>query len=84
MAAGLPVIAFGCVAGLSDMIEDGKSGFLIPLFDQKMFAEKLSLLINNSQLREQMGANAIQSVQKFRPEVIGQKYFDFLFSKEIV
>jgi hypothetical protein len=30
---------------LSDMNEDGKSGFLILLFNQRMFTEKLSLLM---------------------------------------
>jgi GalNAc-alpha-(1->4)-GalNAc-alpha-(1->3)-diNAcBac-PP-undecaprenol alpha-1,4-N-acetyl-D-galactosaminyltransferase len=83
MAAGLPVIAFDCVAGPSDMIDDDKNGFLIPLFDQKLFVKKLSLLMNNEQLRMQMGAAAIESIQKFNPELIGQKYNDFLFSTEI-
>jgi GalNAc-alpha-(1->4)-GalNAc-alpha-(1->3)-diNAcBac-PP-undecaprenol alpha-1,4-N-acetyl-D-galactosaminyltransferase len=84
MAAGLPVIAFDCVAGPSDMIEDGKNGFLIPLFDQKMFVEKLCLLMNGPQLREQMGAAAIESIQRFSPEIIGQKYNNFLFRTETV
>jgi GalNAc-alpha-(1->4)-GalNAc-alpha-(1->3)-diNAcBac-PP-undecaprenol alpha-1,4-N-acetyl-D-galactosaminyltransferase len=80
MAAGLPVVAFDCVAGPSDMIDDGTYGFLIPLFDSKMFAEKLSLLMNNQQLSKQMGASAILSIRKFNPEAIGKKYYEFLFN----
>jgi glycosyltransferase involved in cell wall biosynthesis len=80
MAAGLPVVAFDCVAGPSDMIDDGTNGFLIPLFDSKMFAEKLSLLMNNQQLSKQMGASAILSIRKFNPEAIGKKYYEFLFN----
>lgn len=79
MAAGLPVIAFDCVAGPSDMIEDGQNGFLITLFDEKAFAEKLSMLMNNEQMRKEMGSLAIQSIQQFSPELIGKKYNDFLF-----
>ncbi len=80
MAAGLPVIAFDCVAGPSDMIEDGNNGFLIPLFDQGMFIEKLSFLMNNEEVRTEIGAKAFQSIQKFNPELIGKKYNDFLFN----
>ena len=82
MAAGLPVIAFDCVAGPSDMIEDGQNGFLIPLFNQKIFAEKLSHLMSNERMREQMGTSAIQSTQQFNPELIGKKYNDFLFASK--
>ncbi len=40
MSAGLPVIAFDCVAGPSEMIKDNHNGFLIPLFDYKHFLRK--------------------------------------------
>lgn len=82
MAAGLPVIAYDCVAGPSDMIDDGINGFLIPLFNQEMFAEKLSLLINDQQLQKQMGESAILSIRKYSPELVGKQYLDFLFSKK--
>lgn len=81
MAAGLPVIAYDCVAGPSDMIDDGINGFLIPLFNQEMFAEKLSLLMNDQQLQKQMGESAILSIRKYSPELVGKQYMDFLFSK---
>lgn len=80
MAAGLPVIAYDCVAGPSDMIDNGINGFLVPLFNQEMFAEKLSLLMNDQQLQKQMGKSAILSIRKFSPELIGKQYRDFLFS----
>ena len=83
MAAGLPVIAYDCVAGPSDMIDDGINGFLIPLFNQEVFAEKLSLLMCDQQLQKQMGESAILSIRKFSPELIGKQYRDFLFSKNV-
>jgi len=82
MAAGLPVIAYDCVAGPSDMIDDGINGFLVPLFNQEMFAEKLSLLMNDQQLQKQMGESAILSIRKYSPELVGKQYMDFLFSKK--
>lgn len=80
MAAGLPVIAYDCVAGPSEIIDDGVDGFLIPLFNRELFAEKLSLLMNDQRLRKQMGDSAVLSVRKFGPELIGKQYNDFLFN----
>ena len=35
MGAGLPCIATDCPTGPSELIEDGKSGFLVPVGDYK-------------------------------------------------
>lgn len=64
------------------MIEDGQRGFLIPLFDGKVFEEKLSLLMNGVKLLEQMGISAIQSFKQFSPELIGKRYNDNFFKEK--
>ena len=51
MSAGLPVVAYDCIAGPSDMVIDGENGFLIPLFDQSSFKQRLSQLIKDESLR---------------------------------
>ncbi len=79
MAAGLPVIAFDCVAGPSDLIEDGKNGFLIPLFDNDKFTEKLSELMQNEPMQTEMGEKSRQLIEKFSPDRIGIQYNEFLF-----
>lgn len=43
------------VGGISDLVEDGKTGFLFESENYKQFAEKLSVLIENSELRQKMG-----------------------------
>lgn len=65
MSAGLPVVAYDCTAGPSDMIVDGKNGYLIPLFDQEAFAEKLSKLMNDESLITEMGKYARESIKRF-------------------
>lgn len=65
------------------MNEDGKSGFLISLFNQKVFTEKLSLLMNNLQLLERMGTSAIQTFQNICPEIIVQKSNQFLIDRKV-
>ena len=74
MTCGLPCIAFDCNHGPRDIIEDGKTGYLIPYEDDAMFIEKLSYLIEHPKERERMGKVAIESVKRFSQEEIMNKW----------
>lgn len=78
MSAGLPVVSYDCIAGPSDMINNGENGYLIPLFDQDMFKEKLNYLMNHAEIISQMSENAKLSIKKFSTENICEKYFNFI------
>jgi glycosyltransferase involved in cell wall biosynthesis len=78
MAAGLPVVAFDCIAGPSDMIRDNSNGFLIPLFDYDLFQAKLELLMRNGALAENFGRDAREDIKKFSTERIGREFLDFI------
>jgi glycosyltransferase involved in cell wall biosynthesis len=78
LSFGLPVIAFDCIAGPSDMIEEGKNGNLIKLFDYDDFSKKLSILMEDSILRNKMATFAPISIEKFEKNIIGQEYFKFV------
>lgn len=78
MSASLPVVAYDCVAGPAEIIEDGKNGFLIPLFDKNKFKDKLSIIINSEEKRTEMGNNAQKSIKRFSKEHICSKFFDFI------
>ncbi|MBN1414289.1 MAG: glycosyltransferase [Bacteroidales bacterium] len=78
MSAGLPVVAYDCVAGPSEMIIDNHNGFLVPLFDDGQFRQKLKLLMENEALRNRLGKNAIEDIRKFSIEEIGEKYLKFI------
>lgn len=81
LAAGLPVIAYDCIAGPSDMIQDGENGYLIPLFDQVMFEEKLNKLMGDETLIRTMGNVAVESVKKYSIENIVSDYYNVIMSK---
>ena len=70
MSCGIPVVAFDCPYGPSEIITDGKDGFLIDCYNVEAFADKLCLLMENETLRKQMGQNAIQSSQRFTKDKI--------------
>lgn len=78
MAAGLPVVAFDCVAGPSEMIIDGHNGFLVPLFDTRMFELKLKQLMEDEELRKRLGANGRESVKRFSKEMICEGFYEFI------
>ena len=75
MSAGLPVVAYDCVAGPSDMIADGQNGYLIPLFDDKMFEDRLRYLMENEAERQRMGVYARERILRFSVESIGEQYY---------
>lgn len=78
MSAELPVVAFDCIAGPSDLVVDGKTGFLIPLNDKELFAQKLQLLIDNPETRETMGKNAKEFIAQFDLNYICKAFENFI------
>lgn len=78
MRAGLPIVAYDCVAGPSEMIDNGKNGFLIPLFEDNLFAEKLRHLIDNNDERQEMGQYAKECIKKFSPNIVCEQYYRFI------
>ena len=80
MSAALPVVAFDCIAGPSDLVADGSNGFLIPLKDNDLFAQKLQILIDNPQLRESMGENSKAFIAKFELNYICAAFEKFITS----
>lgn len=80
MSAGLPVVAFDCVAGPSEMINNGIDGFLLPVFDFNSLEEKVLTLMDDKDLREQMGREAMSSIKRFSINHIGEMYYSFITS----
>lgn len=64
MACGTPVVA-SQVGGLAFLVQDGETGFTVPVDDPTALAEKLLLLIRNAGLRQEMGRNAIHFAQNY-------------------
>jgi len=63
------------VGGVSEVLIDGQTGFLIDNFDKKVFKEKLMELMQNSDLRRILGENAFNMISKgFDPEINAKKF----------
>jgi len=55
MAAGLPVVATA-VGGIPELVEDGRTGRLVPPGDAEVLAERIRLLLRNHEVQDAMGA----------------------------
>jgi len=78
LSAGLPVVSYDCTAGPSEMIEDGKNGFLIPEFNQTKFKKKLSQLMLDRKLRKNMSKGTKSSIYRFNTNIIANKFYSFI------
>ena len=55
MAMGLPVVA-SAAGGLPEVVQDERTGYLVPAADAPALAERLGILLRDAQLRRTMGA----------------------------
>lgn len=78
MSAGLPVIAFDCIAGPSEMITNEINGYLIPLYDYESFRQKLETLMKDEEMRTRMGDKAREDIKQFDINRVGSEYLNFI------
>jgi glycosyltransferase involved in cell wall biosynthesis len=65
MRAGLPVVA-SAVGGVSELVHDGRTGFLIPPGDEALLADRLELLAGDPGLRARLGtASRVHCLDKY-------------------
>lgn len=58
MASGCACISTNCDFGPSELINDGVNGFLVPVHDYKLIAEKVCTLIEDDELAESFSVEA--------------------------
>jgi glycosyltransferase involved in cell wall biosynthesis len=61
MSAGVPIICTD-VGFMNEIVIPGETGFLVPVDDPSAMAEKIALLMGNTELRRQMSRRARQMV----------------------
>lgn len=70
MNCGVPPVSFACPSGPREIITHGVDGLLVENGNIEKLAENICTLIENEDFRKLMGANAQDSVKRFRKEVI--------------
>ena len=70
MSCGIPVVAFDCPYGPSDIIQDGVDGYLVEAGNVEAYSGRVCQLIENEELRRKMGQNGFLSAQRYRAEMV--------------
>lgn len=86
MACGVPPVSFACPTGPQEIINDGVDGLLVERENISILAEKISYLIENEEIRKQLGENARKSAKRFKIDVIANQWinlFEELLENEI-
>lgn len=80
LAFGVPTITTDkCVAGL-ELIADGENGFIVPVENYELLANRINLIEENEILREEMASKSLQVVKSYTIENIANKHLE-LFHK---
>ncbi len=73
MACSVPVVATE-TGGLPEIVEDGKTGFLVPVGDVAALAEAMQALLENPGLHEKMAVLSREKAGRFSPAGIIPQY----------
>ena len=78
MSQGLPAVSFDCPTGPAEIIEDGRTGFLVPAGDVDALGEAILELIRDESKRRRFGAAAAERAEDYSPGRIGALWDDLV------
>jgi len=83
---GCPAFAFDIKYGPSEIIIDGQTGFLVPRFDKRLFADKIIRYFKDEKKQKQMSENCYNDVSRFSTDMFLENWFNMtktLYEKNI-
>jgi len=82
MTFGTVPVIFNSFAAATDILDEGKTGILVPPFSLKEYVRKLSLIMSDDHLRMRMSQSCINGVKKFDVKRIVDQWEDVFRSFE--
>ena len=79
-SAGIPVVSFDTPCGPKDIIKDGEDGFLVTNGDIEGLGKRLLSLIQDDELRKEMGGKAFENSKRFTQEAIMSQWISLFES----
>lgn len=76
MAAGIPAISFDCDFGPGEMIEQERTGLLVPAGDVDALAVALDRAMSDNALRIRLGHAGRQAMGRFTPDSVVAQWLD--------
>lgn len=65
-ATGLPIVSYNCPCGPSEIVEDGVTGYIVVPGNKEDFANKLIYLMQQDELRKEMGRKAYKASHRYQ------------------
>lgn len=81
MNYGVPCISFDIDVGPREIIDNGKTGFVVENRNITTMSKKIDELLNNKDLRKKIGKGAYENVKKYYPSNIVELWYE-LFEKD--
>ncbi|MEI6679466.1 MAG: glycosyltransferase family 4 protein [Mariniphaga sp.] len=69
-ACGLPIVAFDCETGPSEIVTNNENGYLIADYNIEKMSQQLAELASDFDKRKEFGENARNNVRKFFPDQV--------------
>lgn len=82
MAVGLPTVSLFCHEGIGDIVIDGKNGYIVPIRDEKVFAERVIDLLCDVQKRKNCSDEAKKITEQFSMENVYGMWKDVINGAE--
>lgn len=79
---GLPIVVFDSAQGAQEIVEDEVNGYFVMNRDKNEMARKIIKLIENENLRKNMGNEGRKLSNNFRKEEISKTWYNFIDSCE--
>ncbi|PZX05944.1 glycosyltransferase involved in cell wall biosynthesis [Psychrobacillus insolitus] len=76
MAMGVPVISYDVPYGPSELIDNGKNGYLIPFKDKRQLLDRIETLMNNNTQRNEFAEKGIIKAESYNLDEISRKWGD--------
>lgn len=78
MANGLPVITTDrCVAGL-ELVENDVNGYIVPVENSKILAEKIGYVLENDDVRKKMARNNLEKIKDWTIENMAAIHYEII------
>ncbi|MBT1169957.1 glycosyltransferase family 4 protein [Bifidobacterium sp. SO4] len=78
MAKGLPIVAYDCLTGPSELVDDDVNGHLVQDGDEERFAENLLSLMWNRQLQDRYSYGALRLISDFSINAITRQWEELI------
>ena len=80
MAYGCASVAFDCPTGPKEIITDGVDGILVEPNNIDILAEKIQYLMDNNEIREEMGQSSKKIAERLDISAVGEKWMETIAS----